>query len=238
MATAAHTLISLDNLSRPVRQWVNSVRELTQPRAVHWVRGERRGSARDHRAAAEKRRTQAPQCRIPRLSPVPLVPERCGARRASHLYLYAFGRGCRAEQSLDGAAGRTRQDARAVSRLHARAHPVRHSLLHGTARLAAVALRRRDHRQSLRRPQHADHDARRPRGARAHRPRGQFRPRPALHRRARSAAPLHHALPGGTARSRATVPATVAMRCLARNAMRCASPAGRRAARAGWPSTC
>jgi len=39
MATAAHTLISLDNLSPPVRQWVNSVRELTQPRAVHWVEG-------------------------------------------------------------------------------------------------------------------------------------------------------------------------------------------------------
>ncbi|HEY7996715.1 MAG TPA: hypothetical protein VIE14_07585, partial [Steroidobacteraceae bacterium] len=39
MARAAHMLIPLDNLSRPVKQWVDSVRELTQPRAVHWVEG-------------------------------------------------------------------------------------------------------------------------------------------------------------------------------------------------------
>ena len=72
------------------------------------------------------------------------------------------------------------------SRLHARAHAVRHSVLHGSDRLAALALRRGDHRQPLRRYQHDDHDARGTPGAGAHRARWQLRPRPALDRRARS----------------------------------------------------
>jgi phosphoenolpyruvate carboxykinase (GTP) len=39
MATAAHLTISLPQLSSDVASWVNSVRELTQPRAVHWCEG-------------------------------------------------------------------------------------------------------------------------------------------------------------------------------------------------------
>src|SRR5260370_6422961 len=39
MATAAHALTPLPPLSRDVADWVNSVRELTQPRAVHWCEG-------------------------------------------------------------------------------------------------------------------------------------------------------------------------------------------------------
>ncbi|HEY2808271.1 MAG TPA: phosphoenolpyruvate carboxykinase (GTP) [Steroidobacteraceae bacterium] len=39
MATAAHALLSLPELSAPVADWVNSVRELTQPDAVHWCEG-------------------------------------------------------------------------------------------------------------------------------------------------------------------------------------------------------
>jgi len=39
MATAEHLLMPLAQLSRPVTDWVNSVRELTQPRAVHWCDG-------------------------------------------------------------------------------------------------------------------------------------------------------------------------------------------------------
>src|ERR1700751_5794229 len=39
MATAAHTLRPLPKLSPAVSEWVNSVRELTQPRAVHWCEG-------------------------------------------------------------------------------------------------------------------------------------------------------------------------------------------------------
>src|SRR5256885_7671754 len=39
MATAAHALAPLAQLSREVAEWVDSVRELTQPRAVHWCEG-------------------------------------------------------------------------------------------------------------------------------------------------------------------------------------------------------
>ena len=64
--------------------------------------------------------------------------------------------------------GRRRAKMRAdaagpVRRLHARPHHVCHSVQHGAARLADRQDRRADHRQSLRRGQHADHD---PHGAR------------------------------------------------------------------------
>ena len=49
---------------------------------------------------------------------------------------------------------------------------------------------------------------------------------------------LHHAFPRRSRRSRALGPATAATRCSARNAMRCASQAGRRARKAGSPNTC
>src|SRR5438046_1165014 len=39
MATAAHALTPLAQLSRDVAEWVDAVRELTQPRAVHWCEG-------------------------------------------------------------------------------------------------------------------------------------------------------------------------------------------------------
>jgi phosphoenolpyruvate carboxykinase (GTP) len=39
MATAPHLLTPLDKMSGPVAEWVNSVRELTQPKAVHWCEG-------------------------------------------------------------------------------------------------------------------------------------------------------------------------------------------------------
>ena len=136
------------------------------------VRGQRRGSARAHRADAARRRADSAQPgKLSRLRAVPLGAERRGARRAPHLHLHTLAGGRRSQQSLDGPAAGTREDARAVSRLHARTHPVRRSLLHGTAGFGTVTLRCRDHRQPLRRAQHADHDARRPRGARAHRTR-------------------------------------------------------------------
>jgi phosphoenolpyruvate carboxykinase (GTP) len=46
MATAAHTLRPLPQLSATVSEWVNSVRELTQPRAIHWCEGTE-GEARE-----------------------------------------------------------------------------------------------------------------------------------------------------------------------------------------------
>jgi phosphoenolpyruvate carboxykinase (GTP) len=39
MATAAHLMTPLEHLSTPVADWVISVRELTQPRNVHWCDG-------------------------------------------------------------------------------------------------------------------------------------------------------------------------------------------------------
>ena len=39
MATAAHLINSLPQLSPDVAKWVDSVRELTQPRAIHWCDG-------------------------------------------------------------------------------------------------------------------------------------------------------------------------------------------------------
>ena len=39
MATAAQQLTPLPQLSRAVADWVNSVRELTQPRAIRWCEG-------------------------------------------------------------------------------------------------------------------------------------------------------------------------------------------------------
>src|SRR4030081_2933720 len=38
-ATPAHLITSMPQLSPDVAAWVNSVRELTQPRAVHWCDG-------------------------------------------------------------------------------------------------------------------------------------------------------------------------------------------------------
>src|SRR5580692_2776860 len=43
MATAAHTITPLPQLSRAVADWVNSVRELTQPRNVYWCEGSEAG---------------------------------------------------------------------------------------------------------------------------------------------------------------------------------------------------
>jgi phosphoenolpyruvate carboxykinase (GTP) len=39
MAAPAHKMTPLPELSRSVAEWVNSVRQLTEPRAIHWVEG-------------------------------------------------------------------------------------------------------------------------------------------------------------------------------------------------------
>src|SRR5437879_13404795 len=44
MATAAHALTPPAQLSRAVADWVNSVRELKQPRSVHWCQGREAGA--------------------------------------------------------------------------------------------------------------------------------------------------------------------------------------------------
>ena len=39
MATAPHAIVALPQLSRAVYEWVESVRQLTQPARVHWCEG-------------------------------------------------------------------------------------------------------------------------------------------------------------------------------------------------------
>src|SRR6516165_10522275 len=172
MATAAHTLRPLPELSPAVSEWVNSVRELTQPRAIHWCEG----------SEAEARELTALL-----LSRGELTALNAEQFPACHLYRSAPNDVARVEH-LTYICTRSQEDAGPnnnwMDPQHARAHAVRHSVLHGTARLAAITLRRRDHRQSLRRDQHADHDARRTRRTRAHRARKQLRARAALDRRA------------------------------------------------------
>src|SRR6266853_1862909 len=184
MATAAHALTPLPQLSRDVADWVNSVRELTQPRAVHWCEG----------TDAEARELTGQLLRGGELTA--LNPEYFPG---CHLYRSAPGDVARVEH-LTYICTRSQEDAGPNNHWMdpQQAHSVCDPVLHGADRLATGALRRGDHRQRLRRAQHADHDARRPRRARAYRARRGFRARLALRRRARSRAPLHHALSRGT----------------------------------------
>ena len=131
-----------------------------------------------------------------------------------------------------------REDRRAVCRQHEGPHDVRRALLHGPDRLALLTLRRRNHRQPLRRAEHAHHDAHGHAGAEAHRARRHVRQGPALGRRPRSRTSASSCTSRKSSRSRASARATAATRCSARSATRCASRAGRRARKAGSPSTC
>jgi phosphoenolpyruvate carboxykinase (GTP) len=75
MATPAHSMTALPAVSRAVADWVSSVRELTQPRAVHWCEGTE-GEAREltARLLREKQLTaldpvQFPGCHLYRSAP-------------------------------------------------------------------------------------------------------------------------------------------------------------------------
>ena len=93
MATAAHLLTPLSQLSPAVADWVESVRELTQPRAIHWCDG---SDAEQRELTAKliaRRRAEDPQPGVlSRMPPRPLEPERCRSRRAPHLHLLALER--------------------------------------------------------------------------------------------------------------------------------------------------
>ncbi len=134
---------------------------------------------------------------LPQLLPAPLAPLRRGAGRAPDVHLHEEPRRRGPEQPLDGSRGGPPQDRRPVRGLHEGPHDVRRALLHGPDPLALRALRGRDHRQPLRRAQHAHHDAHGRAGARPHRARRQLREGPALDRRPEPRPPLHHAFPGG-----------------------------------------
>ena len=114
------------------------------------------------RARRQERLAAAQSGELSRLPFASLASVGCRSRRASHVRVHARPRRCGPQQPLDGARRGACEDGRAVRRLHEGAHDVRGALLHGTDRLALLALRRRNHRQRLRRAQHGAHDPRRP----------------------------------------------------------------------------
>ena len=224
---------------RRLKSWVEEVARLTRPDSIHWCTGSDAENSRLIEAMLASgdliklNPTTHPNCYLHRSHPSDVA-------RVEHLTFVCTRntRRRRPEQSLDGSGRSASQDRCAVRRRDARPHDVRDPVLHGPDRFALFALRRRDHGQPLRRRQHAHHDAHGRGRAAAHRARRHVREGPALDRRSGSRTPLHHALPRGADRSRASARATAATRCSARSATRCASPAGRRATKAGSPSTC
>ena len=149
----------------------------------------------DRRTRSERRTAKAQRSALPELLPRPLASVGCRSCRAPDLRLHHRPGRRRPKQPLDGARRRQGQDAGALRRLHEGPHALCGPLLHGAHRFALLALRRRDHRQRLCGHQHDPDDPRGPPGARAHRARRQLCEGPALHGRARSEPPLHHALP-------------------------------------------
>ena len=170
MATAPHTFKSLPEISPEVADWVASVASTTQADRIHWCDGSAAETAGLREELIARRELQPLNAQdLPRLLPGPLASQRRGARRTPDVHLHQPPGRRRPEQQLDGAGRSARQDGRAVRRLHEGPHAVRRALLHGPHRFALLALRRRDHRQRLRRAQHGHHDAHGSPGARAHR---------------------------------------------------------------------
>ena len=196
-------------------------------------------AALERELVAQQGTAAARPASFPGLLFVPLAPLGRRAGRAPDLRLHART-GRTPARTITGCAPAEAhaQDGRPVRRLHARTHAVRRAVLHGPDRFAVLPLRRRDHRQRLRGAQHEADDAHGARGARAHRARRQLRQGPAFDRRARIPNGASSCISPRSCRSRASARATAATRCSARSAMRCASRAGRRAPRAGSPSTC
>ncbi len=198
MATAAQLVPSLGSLDRGVAAWVDEVARLTQPDRIHWCDGsEAEYQSLERELVAKKdllplNPASFPGCHLHRSHPSDVA-------RVEHLTFVCTQEPRRRgpQQPLDGARRGARQDGCAVRRLHEGTHDVRGALLHGTDRLAVLALRRRDHRQRLRGAQHGPHDSHGPSRARAHRARRQVREGLALHRRARPQSALHHAFSRG-----------------------------------------
>src|SRR5690606_19509510 len=155
--------------------WVAEVAALTRPDAIHWCDGSDAenaalvaGMEADGTLIRLNHETH-PGSWLHRSDPDDVA-------RVEHLTFV-----CTPER--DDAGPRPGQDRRAVRRLHAGAHDVRDPVLHGPDRLAAVALRGGDHRQSVRGRQHAHHDPHGRPGPGADRARRHVREGPALHRR-------------------------------------------------------
>ena len=183
---------------KSLRDWVAQVAQLTSPDRIHWCDG----TDQEYRKLLDEmldngtlRRAQSKH--LPWLLSAPLAPRGRRAGRAPDLRLHVRS-GRRGPQQQLESAGRGQDPHGVLFRgLHARPHDVRDPVLHGPDRLAVRALRRRNHRQRLRRREHVPHDANRQTGAETHRERQNIRQRPAFDGRARPGAALHRALPRG-----------------------------------------
>ncbi len=220
--------------------WVAEVAALTKPDAIHWCDG---SDAENAALIAQMQRdgtlVKLNRTDPPEQLPAPLAPGRRRPRRAPDLRLHQRSRttpartttGCRRPTA-------TRKMDALFDGCMKRPHDVRDPVLHGPDRLAAVALRRGDHRLAVRGRQHAHHDAHGRAGPGAHRARGLVREGPALDRRARPRAPLHHAFPRRADDQVVRLRLRRQRAARARSATRCASPRTRPRRKAGWPSTC
>ena len=131
----------------------------------------------------------------PRLRPAPERDSRRRAHRAPHLHQHPQQRRRRPDEQLDGSRRRARQADAALPRRHERPDDVCRALPDGPGRLAVLEGRRRDHRQPLRRLEHAADDPRRPGRARRAEGLRRLHALPALARRPVARSPLHRAFP-------------------------------------------
>ena len=241
MATAPQSFPPLPKISRPVADWVESIRDLTQPAAIHWCEGSDAeyssliGELSDKGELQKLNSETFPNCYLARSHPSDVA-------RVEHLTFVCTTqpRGRRPEQQLDGARPRPAPGCASCSSgcMKGRTlYVVPYCMGPIDSPYSRCGVEITDSAYVV--DQHVADDAHGPRRARAHRARRrQVREGPAFHGRTRPESPLHHAFPRGSRDRELRLAAMAATRCSARNATRCASPASRRATKAGSPSTC
>ena len=151
-----------------IRAWIDEVAAMTRPDRVVVCDGSE--AEKDQLTAEcvasgeliELNQQKLPGCYLHRSAPHDVA-------RTEHLTFICTDRQGRrrAQQQLDGAGRGARQADAALHRRDEGPHDVRRPVPDGPAGIAVLEGGRRDHRQPLRRPQHADHDAHGPGRARA-----------------------------------------------------------------------